>query len=136
MEKLLQTKRSIYLDDGVVISLRPVTIGDHLWCQQTFKKSVGEVLSASLDGNSEGTLKLIYNQIPYDERELFKVEEHNTFDDNGNNIVIRIGGWKKMARLFGEGGFEKALEAYTQSLKDGHPAIRKDESGGDDSGKK
>ena len=130
MEDLVQIKKTFELNDSTVIDIRPVTIADHLWCKQTFGVEIGEKLMMAENSDPSHALQLIYNQIPYEQRINFKMEEIKSFDEDGVEHVFKVGGWKKLGLLFDpKGGYEDALNAYGIALKEGCPTVGKiDES--------
>lgn len=125
MENLVQVKRTFNLRSGEQVDIAPVTIADHMWCQQTFGMTIGEKILKAKENDPSHALILIYNQVSPEQRQLFKSESHESFDEDGEPITVKIGGWKKMGKLFAEGAYEAALEGYTQALKDGYPALKK-----------
>lgn len=74
--------------------LRPWTIGDQAWLQQEYKENVQKIFDpANID--IAAICRIVYRLL--DDKSDFKAEVIKTYNEDGDEIQEKVGGWKKLA---------------------------------------
>lgn len=90
------------------LTLRPWTVEDQIWLQQEYEGKIQEIFSQD-NIDIAAICRCVYRLL--EDKSDFKVEQYTDFDEDGNEIKTKLGGWKKMASLLS--GVEEQMGILT-----------------------
>lgn len=95
------------------ITLRAWTVEDQIWLQQEYGKDKIQSIFNPESVDISAICRIAYRLI--DDKSPFKAEQRKTFDENGEPIVEKVGGWRKMAILLSD--VSEQVELFTAVVK-------------------
>lgn len=90
----LKPKASKLEVSGKSYTLRPWTLEDGIWLKQEYGEKVSQIFSET-NFDLAAMCRMAYRLLV--DKQDFKVQEAKTFDEDGNEISVKLGGWKKLA---------------------------------------
>jgi len=83
-----------FILEGKEHAIRPLTLNDEIWLRKEFSQ---DVFASFMEGNPnfEVIARIVYHQL--DDKSDFVAQETVDYDDEGNEIKSKIGGWKLFA---------------------------------------
>lgn len=90
-----ETSFKANLKDGrsVELTLRPYSLADMAWSQETFKTEEDQIAIANM--KVEPCAKLIWNQLKAEDKKIFMAMNFVKTDDEGNDIEVKPEGYER-----------------------------------------
>ena len=90
-----ETSFKANLKDGrsVELTLRPYSLADMAWSQETFKTEEDRIAIANM--KVEPCAKLIWNQLKAEDKKIFMALKFIKTDDEGNDIEVKPEGYER-----------------------------------------
>lgn len=94
------------------VTLRAWTMEDQIWLQQEYGDKVQKIFDPeSVDIGA--ICRIAYRLIT--DRSPFKASEKKTFDEDGNPVIEKIGGWRRMALMLS--GPKEQVDLFTSVIE-------------------
>jgi hypothetical protein len=88
--------------------IRPINLADEAWMKRTFGAELAQKTQ-----DPEGLCQILFHQLEDEDKKDFSPVERDTFDEDGNPVKEKIGGWRllmsKVSGLPEQVGMSKAL---------------------------
>ena len=91
------------------LKLRPWTVEDHIWLQQEYGKEKVQSIFNPDSVDMMAMCRIAYRLIT--DKSFFSVDVVETYDEEGNKITEKVGGWKKMAVMLS--GVSEQVDLFT-----------------------
>lgn len=91
------------------VVLRAWTVEDQIWLQQEYGKDQIQSIFNPESVDISAVCRIAYRLI--DDKSPFSVEERETYNEDGEKVRERVGGWKKMAIMLS--GVQEQIDLFT-----------------------